>query len=319
MINNSPDSPPSVTIVIVTWNSAEDIGDCLSPLVDLPANWNVIVVDNQSSDATAAIIERDFPRVRLKKNKENSGFAAACNMGARETSSDYVLFLNPDARCTSENLGPVLEIAHTSPKTGILGVRLINEDGTLQRSCDFFPTPFKALIDGFGLYRFFRRERLSELFADEFFDHETERSVDWLMGAFLFCRRECLDATGGIPEDYFMFGEDMDFCWQAQRAGFDVRFTPEISVIHKKNRSAGQLASRWRVERTVLSRHLFCLKEFGAIRGRIVQVTDFFAELLRGLRSGTAVKAAESRERRAITRRSIFMSAEEIRRQLNSR
>lgn len=319
MNNQVPDSPHRVAIVIVTWNSAEDIGDCLAPLIDLPSNWEIFVIDNRSSDNTAGIIRRDFPRAHLIENSENAGFAAACNRGVRESDSEFVLFLNPDTRCDAASLEKALVIATDQPRTGVLGVRLHNDDGSLQRSCYFFPTPLKNLVDGLGLYRFFSRERLSKMFADEFFDHESERSVDWLMGAFLFCRRECIDAAGGIPEDYFMFGEDMDFCRRAHVAGYDVRFTPRVSVIHKQNRSAGQRPSRWRIERTILSRHLFCLTQFGAIRGRVVQFTDLIASYLNVRRSKSSDFAEEWRTRSEMIRGAMFLPAEEIRRRLNER
>lgn len=319
MNNYSPDRQPRVAIVIVTWNSAADIAECLKPLADLPANWETFVVDNDSADETVALVETEFPRVRLIKNTENAGFAVACNQIVRQSSSEFVLFLNPDTRCTAESLMRALAIAESSKTTGVLGVRLLNDDGSLQRSCNFFPTPLKSLVDAFGLYRIFSRKRLEAMFADEFFDHQTERTVDWLMGAFLLCRRVCLERTGGIPEDYFMFGEDIDFCWQAWRAGFEVRFTPEVSIVHSQNKSAGQKPSEWRVERTILSRHLFCLKELGGIRGRFVQIVDFAAELLRGLRAKSDEIRSESTARRKIIGRAIFMEIESIRRRLNDR
>lgn len=264
----------SVTISIVTWNSAGDIRDCLQPLADLPENCEVWVADNDSSDETVEIIRREFPFVRLIANKENLGFAAANNQIILQADTDYVLLLNPDSEMTAAELAKAVEVIEQNPHIGLLGVQLRNDDGTVQTTCDHFPTPWINFLENIGLYRLFSAKWREEKMAGEYFDHQKARRVDWLKGAFMLARREAVEKAGGVPEDYFMFTEDMDWCHRIAKNGFEVWFSPAAVAVHKKNRSAGQLPSVWRLEKSNLGKYLFCFRNYGALATRFVQITD---------------------------------------------
>jgi GT2 family glycosyltransferase len=314
---------PTVSISIVTWNSADEIRDCLSKWADLPNNWEVWVVDNNSSDKTVEIVREEFPFVKLIANSDNKGFAEANNQAINQTNSDYVLLLNPDTEAAAESLEKSLEIIEKNPKIGILGVKLCNDDGSLQTTCFHYPTVWKNFVDSFALYRFYSKEKNVEMFAGEFFDHREARKVDWVKGAFMLVRRKAIAKAGSVPEDYFMFAEDLDFCWQIAQSGYEIWFSPEVSVKHKSNKSAGQLPSTWRVERTTLSKYLFCLKNFGWFSGRLIQITDILSVnykiLRRRLKDPGSIELGEWKMARKEIFKSLLMTRRQIAGKLKER
>jgi GT2 family glycosyltransferase len=314
---------PTVAVSIVTWNSSADIRDCLGAFPDLPENWQVWVVDNNSSDNTVEVVKNEFPFVKLIANPDNKGFAEANNQVINQTATDYVLLLNPDTQAAAEGLEKALEIIEENPKVGILGVRLSNDDGSLQTTCFHFPTFGKNLIDALGLERLYKREKIVEMFAGEYFAHDTARAVDWVKGAFMLVRREAIEKAGAVPEDYFMFAEDLDFCWQIAQKGYEIRYSPEVSVLHKSNKSAGQLPSAWRVERTTLSKYLFAMKNFGFLTARLIQLTDLaginYKILRRRLKDSASADIQEWKMFRREILRSILMSRRQIETKLKSR
>ena len=307
---------PTVAVSIVTWNSSEDIRDCLRSLKDLPSNWEVWVVDNNSADDTTEIVKNEFPFVKLIANADNKGFAEANNQAIHGSQTDYVLLLNPDTQATAAGLAKSLEIIEANPRIGMLGVKLVNDDGSLQTTCFHYPTFWKNFVDAFGLFRLYSREKVVEMFAGEFFAHDVSRQADWIKGAFMLVRREAIESAGAIPEDYFMFAEDLDFCWQIARKGYEIHFSPEVSIKHKSNKSAGQLPSTWRVERTTLSKYLFALKNFGFIKGRLIQLTDLlgvnYKIFRKSLKDSQSKDILEWKMARREILKSFFMSRRQI-------
>lgn len=313
----------TVAVSIVTWNSSAEINDCLQALKALPENWEVWIADNNSSDETDEIIKNEFPFVNLIANNDNKGFAEANNQIIDATVSDYVLLLNPDAIATTENLCKCLELIEKNSNIDVLGVRLVNEDESLQTSCFHFPMFWKNFVDAFDLYKIYSKKRAAEIFSGECFAHDEARKVDWLMGAFMFVRRSAIEKAGKIPEDYFMFAEDLDFCWQITKNGGEIWFSPEVSIVHKLNKSAGQLASDWRVERTTLSKYLFCRKNFGLVKGWLIQLTDLlgvnYKIFRKNLKEPDSRDISEWKSYRKVIMRSIFMNKKQIQAKLLAR
>ncbi|HQU85902.1 MAG TPA: glycosyltransferase family 2 protein [Pyrinomonadaceae bacterium] len=314
---------PTIAVSIVTWNSSAEIKECLQALKALPENWEVWIADNNSADETVNIIKNEFPFVNLIANADNKGFAEANNQIIDATVSDYVLLFNPDAIATAEQLCKCLELIESNPKIDVLGVRLVNEDESLQTSCFHFPTFWKNFVDAFDLYRIYSTKQAAEIFAGECFAHDEARKVDWVMGAFMFFRRSAIEKAGKIPEDYFMFAEDLDFCWQITKNGGEIWFSPEVSIVHKLNKSAGQLASEWRVERTTLSKYLFCRKNFGFITSLLIQLTDLlgvnYKIFRKKLKEPDSKDILEWKSYRKVIMRSIFMSKKQIQAKLSAR
>jgi GT2 family glycosyltransferase len=270
---------PTVAVVIVTWNSEKDIADCLKPLLDLPDNWEVWVSDNDSKDHTVALVQTEFPRVKVLENKENLGFAKGCNRAIEQTKADYVLLLNPDTVGDVETFVGVLELAEKEPKLGALSIKIFNENGEQLTSCFPFPSLFKNAVDNLGLYRLFTRKWLENNLFDNFFDHQSVKRIDWTAGCFILLPRGVVTEIGNLPEDYFVFGEDIDLCYKIWQAGYEVIFYPDFGIVHKGSQSVSQLPSNWRIERTTISKYAFCFKYYGALKGRLIQFSDYFGFL----------------------------------------
>jgi GT2 family glycosyltransferase len=319
----SEKSQPGVSIAIVTWNSAKEIAECLEPLQELPENWEVWVADNASTDDTVKIVRNDFPSVKVIANFDNRGFAEACNQIVNATSREFVLFLNPDSVASKDGLEKALAEIAGNKEIGVLGVKLLDEKGVLQKSCYKFPTVSNSLIEKSGFYRLLSENKKRDYLLGDFFDHQASREVDWLYGAFMLARREAVEKTGGVPEDYFLFAEDLDFCYLIKRAGYKIRFFAGAEIVHKGNQSAGQLPSVWRIERTVLSKYAFCFNRFGWFKARLIQLIDLFGNLTETaivkIRRPDSDFIAEAKIYRAFIKKALTMSKAEIFRLLRNR
>lgn len=208
-------------VVIVNWNGGSLLRECLAALARAEGAERVAVsvVDNASTDASLD----DWPALpgplRLIRNSDNRGFGRACNQGAATGGAPAILFLNPDARVAPDTLGRARAALLADPGCGIVGARLTEADGGTARSCARAPTP------GAMLGRAFALDRLG-LVAPHFlrdFDHEEDRVVDQVMGAFLMIRRDLFTALGGFDERFFVYYEDVDLCRRVRDAGFSVR------------------------------------------------------------------------------------------------
>ena len=220
---------PDVSAVVVTYNAAPWIERSLGSLRGTGAE--VIVVDNGSRDGTLDIVRGRFPEARLLE-QENRGFGAGNNAGMRVASGRYFLLLNPDAWLTDGALQKLVAFADEHPQAAVVGPRLLNPDGSLQRSVRGYPTPWRIATEYFFLRKLAPRSRaLNSLFGAGF-DHESVREVDYLFGACLLVRREAVDSVGGFDEDFFLMSEETDWCYRFRQAGWSVFFYPGAEAFH---------------------------------------------------------------------------------------
>lgn len=265
---------PELTIIIVTWNSEAEIAACLSALGSPPASWSVVVFDNASSDRTVAVVRERFPWASVIPSETNRGFAAGCNAALAGADSDFFLLLNPDTECAPAAVRAAVGALRARPRAGGLGVRLLDAAGRLQPSCFRFPTPWLNLLQLSGAYRLLPRKARAEALLGSNWAHDEARPVDWLLGAFLLVRREAVERVGPMSEDYFLFAEDIDWCWRFAAAGFEVWFTPEAAVRHHGGRSTDRLGHERCARLAVASKYRFCAYRLGAAAARLVQLTD---------------------------------------------
>jgi GT2 family glycosyltransferase len=224
-----------LAILIPTYNSARHLRECLTSIDEhlRGIDYEVCVVDNASDDDTVAIGRSAGPRVHVVANPKNVGFSVAINIGLRQTSARYVMWLNPDAKISGGDVRTLLDHFAANPSAGIIGPKLLNPDGTTQLSCRAFPSYSTALFNGSSiLTRLFPRNRFSTRYLYAEWDHETVRKVDWVSGACLLHRRELIDANGELDEQFFMYIEDVDFCLRATKAGWAVVYHPGLSLVH---------------------------------------------------------------------------------------
>lgn len=218
-----------VSAIVVTHNAAPWIERPLESLRLTGAE--VIVVDNASTDDTLAIVRERFPEARILE-QENRGFGAGNNTGMRAAAGRYFLLLNPDAWLTEEAFEDMVAFADEHPEAGVVGPRLLNPDGSLQRSVRGYPTPWRLATEYFFLRKLApHSEALNALFGAGF-DHESVREADYLFGACLLVRREAVDSIGGFDEDFFLMSEEVDWCYRFRQAGWKVLFYPGAEVFH---------------------------------------------------------------------------------------
>ena len=224
--------PARVAVVVVTYDALPWIENCLDSL----AGAETVVVDNGSSDGTVELVRERFPDVRLVQ-AENRGLGAGWNTGVRETTAPYVLLLNADAWMTDGSLDRLVEFADTRPRAAVIGPRLRNLDGTLQRSVRGFPTVWRLATEYLFLRKLAPRSSALNAFYGGGFDHDEVRSVEVVMGACMLLRREAIAEVGECDEDYFLFSEETDWCFRFREAGWDVVFFPGAECVHVRGAS----------------------------------------------------------------------------------
>lgn len=258
-------SDERISIVIVSFNARDHLRRCLASLSAMTTEHEVIVVDNASSDGAANMVEAEFPHVRLIRNPRNDGFAAAVNIGEQAASGDVIALLNPDSILTGDPFSAPAAFLRANPDVGVVGIKILDPEGTLQLSVRRFPGLHVALFNRYSLLTklwpgnpFSRRYLMSDWQHDELAD------VDWVSGACLLTTRACLERVGPLDAGYFWGFEDVDFCQRVHAAGLRVVYYPYTSVIHVIGASAKTVPSKaliarhrgmWRYYKRHLSRN----------------------------------------------------------------
>lgn len=233
-----------LSIIIVTYNSAEDIIPCLFSIEERSGGVDkeVIVVDNASSDGTALLVEERFPHVTVVRNDFNKGFAAAINQGAGAAGGRYLFLINPDSILKDDGLSRALTFLDGNGRVGAAGCRIINPDGTIQLSCRSFPSYGTIFFSRYSIMsRLFPNNRFSRRFLLSNRDHGAPMAVDWVSGAAMLLRKTALDDAGGFDEAYFLFIEDIDLCWRLRRKGWQVCYIPYPTVLHHIGKSSEKI------------------------------------------------------------------------------
>jgi GT2 family glycosyltransferase len=208
---------------------------CLeSVLTQQGVEHEVVVVDNGSADGSAEMIRAQFPQVKLIANDDNRGFARAQNQALEASTGRYILMLNPDARIAEPDaLSKLVAFGDAEPKIGIIGLRILNTDGSLQFSARRFPTLGAGLFRNTFLGRLFPKNKYVKDYLMTDWTHDEVRDIDWVSGAALTVRREAMDQIGLLDERFFMYCEDVDFCFRAHENNWRVCYFPGATVTHR--------------------------------------------------------------------------------------
>lgn len=225
---------PDASVVVVTHNALPWIERCL----DSVRGEEVIVVDNGSSDGSPDVVREAMPEATLVE-QENLGLAAGWNRGMEEASRRYFLILNSDAWLTEGSLRRLVAFADEHPEAAIVGPRLLNPDGTLQRSVRGFPTLWRLATEYLFLRKLAPRSRLFNAFYAGGFGHDEVREADFVMGACMLVRREAVEDVGPLDEAFFLFSEEVDWAYRFRQAGWKVLFFPGAECVHVGGASHG--------------------------------------------------------------------------------
>jgi len=237
--------PPTRTrlaILIVSYNTRQLLRRCLQSLQAFPPScpFEVLVLDNASRDGSMSMLQQEFPWVRVHANRHNLGYSAGVNQGLEGTGSDYVLVLNPDIVVRAGAIDCLLEFMDAHPEAGVCGAKLVNTDGTLQHSCRTFYTPRTLLLRRTFLGRLFPNSGVLRAHLMLDYDHREPRVVDWVIGACMMVRRSAIDAVGGMDERFFLYFEDVDWCYRMSRQGWSVHYLPQAEMVHEHRRDSAK-------------------------------------------------------------------------------
>jgi GT2 family glycosyltransferase len=236
-----PARAPKLSVIVVTWNVRELTLACLAAVYRTTAGLpiEVIVVDNGSEDGTTAAVRARFPEARVIANAVNAGFPRANNQGLAAARGEHVLFLNPDTEVGEGAIGACVAELDRDATVGATGCKLLYSDGRIQLECARRPYLLRHLLaETLYLHMLFPTSAVFAHHVMGDWDHEGSRDVEALCGAFLMVRRELAHALGGLPEDLFMYHEDLSFCLRVRRAGWRIRYLGEWSTVHHWRQSS---------------------------------------------------------------------------------
>lgn len=229
-----------LSIIIVNYNTRDLLRKCLQSVFASRTNhaFEVWVVDNASTDGSAEMVRSEFPKVKLIENQENAGYARANNQAVKKLAGRCVLLLNSDVEVAPDTFDKMLSFMDNNSTVGISGCKVIKSNGELDLACRrSFPNPVNAMFRLTGLSFLFPKSRFSS-YNLTYLPEDQTAEVDSVMGAFLLVRREVINKIGLLDESFFMYGEDLDWCYRAKEAGFKVMYVPVTTVIHHKGSSS---------------------------------------------------------------------------------
>lgn len=230
-----------LSIIIVNYNTCEITLNCLKSVFEseLMYTYEVILIDNNSSDSSVKRIETDFPQVRLICNDQNLGFSKANNQGIRLAKGRYILLLNSDTVIAKDTLSIMIEFMDNHYNVGAAGCKIVLPDGSLDKACRRgFPTPSASFYYAFGISKLFPKHPKFNQYQLTHLDPDQDYPVDCLVGAFMMVRTEAIQQAGLLDEEFFMYGEDIDWCYRIKQAGWEIHYYPYTQIIHYKGASS---------------------------------------------------------------------------------
>ena len=226
-----------ISVILVSYNTAKMSVQALDSLFASQGDFTleVFVVDNASKDDSVQVIQKAYPNITLIENKENVGFGRANNQVLNLVKGDYILLLNTDAFVQVDTLQKTVQYLQTHLYCGVLGVKLLGRDGELQPSCRYFPTPFNLFANRVGLHRLLPNIKLVD---DANWDAALTQNCDWVPGCYYLVRKSAIDQVGLFDPLYFLYSEEVDHCFAVKKAGWQVTYFADASVVHIGGESA---------------------------------------------------------------------------------
>ena len=232
-----------ISVLIVNWNTRDLLRACLNSLDKITIQHEIIVVDCASSDASAAMVAREFPDVRLIASTENLGFAAGNNRAYELATGEWIWLLNPDTEIFDNSAEVLVEFLQTHPQVGAVASTLVDaRDGHIQRSCRTFPTPAALWAQASGLAALFPRSKRFGFYKMGWWNYRDARQVEQPMASSLMLRRAAIESIGELFDEQFpIFFNDVDLCYRLKRANWQIWFEPRSCVKHWGGASTSQL------------------------------------------------------------------------------
>jgi hypothetical protein len=272
-----------LSIIIVNYNVKEFLQNLIRSIQKASKNCQteIIVVDNASDDGSVDLLKEKFPNVIKIFNSSNLGFSKANNLALKIAKGKYFLLVNPDSIVQEDTFDTMINFFETHPEVGLAGCKILNPDGKLQLACRrSFPGPWTSFCKVTGLSTFFPKSKIFARYNLTYLDENSSYEVDAVSGSFMMIRNEVYKKIGGLDESFFMYGEDIDWCYRVQKAGFKVYYMHSTQIIHYK----GESTKRSNLDETKLfynAMHLFVKKHLSS--SIIVEIILRSAIMLRSL------------------------------------
>ncbi|MBC8464438.1 MAG: glycosyltransferase family 2 protein [Bacteroidetes bacterium] len=254
----------TLSVIIVNYNVKQLLKECLQSVMiaakDLEGElW---VVDNNSSDGSLAMLQKEFPTIKLIANKKNPGFSVANNQAIRQAKGEHILLLNPDTLVQADCFQKCLNFMEQTPKCGALGVQMHDAKKTfLPESKRGLPTPWVSFTKMSGLNKLFPRSPIFNRYHLGYLDKDQNHPVDVLAGAFMWVRKSALEKVGLLDESFFMYGEDIDLSYRIQQGGWENWYLGEVQILHYKGESTNKYTYAY-IHRFYGAMRIFAKKHF---------------------------------------------------------
>ncbi len=263
--NTAQNSTLDMSIVMVCWNNLDYLDPCLESLYEsnLESSFDVIVVDNGSTDGSQQMLREKYPDVKIIQNEGNVGLGKASNQGIEATSGEFILLFNNDTIVNKYALDSMVNLMREKPDAGAVGIKLLNGDGSFQSGYGGFSNLWEEFLIAIQV-----GERIWPGYPLQG-DSETIQQVGWMSSACLLVRRETLNQIGLLDEYYFIYGDETDIQYRMKNAGWKAYYIPDASIIHFGGRSM----NRWKRRRMVYrGKMLFYKKNYGVMRTTILRI-----------------------------------------------
>jgi GT2 family glycosyltransferase len=264
-----------VTVTIVSWNTKGLLRACLNSVYggEMKSRTEVHVVDNGSTEGSPEMIRLEFPQAHFIGNQENLGFAKANNQSWRKARGRYWMLLNSDTEARPGAIDALVAFMDTHPQAGLATARLVNSDGTPQFCAQPIPSIVRTLFEASRLHKLVPASVRNRILLSTYWTHDTSLRIGWTWGTALIARREAVEGVGPLSDDFFMYGEDLEWCLRMRQQGWEVWLCSEAEVLHRGGQSAAQ---RWNE------------------LGRAYKIWDGFYEALSHHRSRIYVRALQA-------------------------
>jgi GT2 family glycosyltransferase len=239
-----------VSIVIVAWNVRELLHNCLKSVYDETkgVDFEVIYVDNASRDGSVEMVRKKFQEVKIVQNEKNEGFIKANNQAIEIANGKYVLLLNSDTVVLDNAIAKTVKFADAHPETAVVGCKVLNADGTLQRNCFMYPSVLNMFLSATYLYKIFPGSRFFGRQEMTWWNFNDVREVETVCGCFSLVRKEAIKQVGLMDYTYFVYGDDTDWCYRFKKHGWKIMFTPDPEIIHFRGQTTKQMTREFRLQ-----------------------------------------------------------------------
>jgi GT2 family glycosyltransferase len=234
-----------VSFLIVNYNTKDLLADCINNLIGIYPNMEIIVVDNDSRDGSAKMVQEKFNDSVKLLQQPNKGLAAGYNLGFPHITGDYIVYIGTDAYPKKEALTQLVDYMEENSQVGLCTPKLVLRDGSIDMDAHRgFPTPWTSLVRFMGLHNVFPKSKFFGHYFLSYLDPSTRHEIDMCIAHFMLVRKSVVAEIGGWDEDFFLYGEDVDFCYRVKEHKYKIMYLGDIEVLHYKGAGVGRKTSR---------------------------------------------------------------------------